>query len=825
MKDIRLHFKDLPAITQGEIIQQNANPAICQLITDSRKVIVAEDSIFFSIIGDHHDGHHYLQELYNKGIRQFIVEKDMEIFYQMPEANILKVSNSIQALQKIAAWHRGNYDYPVIAITGSNGKTIVKEWLSQLLSAQLNVVKSPKSYNSQIGVPISLWQMNRSHEIAIIEAGISKPGEMEKLQLTIQPDIGIFTNIGTAHDEGFESRVQKIEEKAILFKSCKVIIYCKDHEGIDKVLTTQNGKAKLFTWSKNAHSDVKILSIKKEPKSTEINLLLPKQSLFLTLPFTDDASIENCMHCITYMLYEQFSPGDIQKGINSLGGVGMRLELKQGINDCYLIDDTYNNDLAGLQIALDFMNQQKQKEKKTIILSDILEAGMGEKNLYRTVGNLLYNKGINRVIGIGPQISANKNMLHLHEMEFYEDVEQFFKHFKTSSLQKELILIKGARVFRFEKIVSRLQQKIHGTVLEINLDALTNNLNFYRSKLKHGTKLMVMVKALAYGSGSYEIAHLLQFHRVDYLTVAYTDEGVALRENGITVPIMVMNPSPESFEHLLEYNLEPEIYSIRILHSFLDFLDRNGGNTKIHLKLDTGMHRLGFEEENLEELIGLLQKASHQVKVVSIFSHLAGADESRHNEYSKKQAESFLKFSERIEKGIGNKVLKHLVNSAGIIRFPKYHFDMVRLGIGLYGIEASNLEPGSLQNISTLKATISQIKHIKKGHTIGYSRKGLAEHDLKIATITIGYADGFDRGFSNGVASVWVNGKLAPVIGNVCMDMTMINITGIDAEEGDEVIIFGNEIPITDLAAKISTIPYEILTNISERVKRVFYTE
>lgn len=792
------------------------------LITDSRKLTINKAAVFFAIKGLHHDGHWFLQELYFKGIRQFVVENPVDPS-QFPEANILQVNSSIGALQLLAAAHREQFDIPIVGITGSNGKTIVKEWLSQLLFPQMKVVKSPKSYNSQIGVPLSVWQLNNVHEIGIFEAGISLPGEMTKLQKVMKPGIGIFTNIGTAHDEGFKDRREKILEKAQLFESSDKIIYCSDHKEIKEVLEEKFPPDRLLSWGTQAESKFKIMHLAKGSRSSIMRIAYERNEIEFTLPFRDDASIENCMHCVIFLLQESFAPAYIQQQINLLDNISKRLELKQAINECYLIDDSYNNDFAGLQIALDFMGQQKQKEKKTVILSDLLQTGLKEEILYKNVARLLKQRGVAKLIGIGSAISKNSVCFDI-PADFYQNTEAFLESLEKKHFEKELILIKGARDFRFGRIVNLLQQKMHGTVLEINLDALTNNLNFYRSKLAPGTKLMVMVKAFAYGSGSQEVANLLQYHRVDYLAVAYADEGVVLRENGITIPIMVMNAAPANFPQLIRYQLEPEIYSMTQLRSWLNFVKNEEKGVLVHLKLDTGMHRLGFEIPDLEALIAMIN-SNRELQIASIFTHLAGSDEALHNDFSHRQASNFSEMTAAILAQTGIRPLLHILNSPGIIRFPEYHFDMVRLGIGLYGVEVNKMFQQQLIPISTLKTHISQVKHIKKGESIGYGRKGMAKTDITIATIAIGYADGFNRKFSNGKGHVLVKGKEAPVIGNVCMDMTMIDISGIHAEEGDEVIIFGKERSISSLAAEIDTIPYEILTNVSERVKRIFFSE
>lgn len=822
-----MKFSSEPIITEASV-----------LLTDSRFVSQPDHSIFFAIKGERHDGHQFIEELYQKGVREFVVEKkaitdDLKNrFKKLPNAKIFLVENSIRALQNLAQEHRLKFDIPVVGITGSNGKTIVKEWLSVLLakdydSARRSVIKSPRSYNSQLGVALSVWEINENHTLGIFEAGISKSGEMENLEPIIRPSIGIFTNVGSAHDEGFRSRKQKTTEKLRLFRRSKTLIYCKDYEDIDDeiriLLKAVNPAIELIGWSKKAGSNIFVNATKSATYCT-LQILWNSKIYDFQIPFADDASIENATHCIFLMLHQSIEVAEIQARLNLLKPVAMRLELKQGINDCYLIDDTYNNDYAGLSMALNFMSQQHTKRFKVLIISDLLQSGLEELELYESIGDLVKGKEIDQVIGIGEVISRNQQFFK--NGVFYQTTEAFLEKHPIIQFQSSLILLKGARKFEFEKIVNRLIQKVHGTVFEVNLDALTNNLNYYRSKIGSGTKIMVMVKAFAYGSGSAEVASLLEYHRVDYLGVAYTDEGVILRQNGIKLPIMVLNPQPESFAKLIEYNLEPEIYSFKIFSQYLEFTSSFANKSfKIHLKLDTGMHRLGFEEQDIEQLIEQLKQNSHII-IASIFSHLVGADESEHNGFSKSQIEKFDLMSQQITKSLdGIKPLRHICNSAGIIRFPDAKFDMVRLGIGLYGVEITGTEQHFLQTVGTLKTIISQIKNLKKGETIGYSRKGILSKDSRIATIAIGYADGFDRGFSQGVGKVLVNGVACPVIGNVCMDMTMIDVSDAICEEGDEVVIFGKNLSIRDLAKTIDTIPYEILTGVSERVKRVFYKE
>jgi Alr-MurF fusion protein len=813
-----------------KFLTEPINTEATYLLNDSRQLSFPSQSIFFAIKGLHHDGHQYVSELYRKGVRDFVVEKDactksfLKEIAQFSEANFWQVKDSITALQNLVKTHREKFHIPILAVTGSNGKTIVKEWLSQLLGQRYKIVKSPKSYNSQIGVPLSVWQLNEGHNFGIFEAGISRTNEMENLEKVIQPTVGIFTNIGTAHNEFFESNYQKISEKVHLFAHVKTLIYCADYTEIDEVIQKefiyQNPDCQLLAWSRVLSGGIRI-DWKTEKKSAQLNVDFKGRNLNFQVPFTDDASIENLVHCVILMLHLGFTEAEIQSRLPMLRPVSMRLELKEGINNCYLIDDTYNNDLAGLNIALNFLSQQQQRPNKILILSDLLETGIPERDLYLQISRLIADKGIRFFVGIGEVISRNKKYFQSDAL-FYKNTESFLKEFSLSNLQNSIVLVKGARKFGFEQIINRTVQKTHGTVLEINLDAVTNNFNYFREKIGSQTKIMVMVKAFAYGSGSSEVANLLQFHGVDYLAVAYADEGVRLRQSGIYTPIMVMNPSSSDFQKMSNFQLEPEIYSLKILKEYSDFIDSQQMSGKIHLKLDTGMHRLGFEPEHLPELLEALG-SNPNLWISSIFSHLAGADEAHLDDFTKNQVAVFTEMANNICVQIGYFPSRHLANSAGIARFPEARLDMVRLGIGLYGVAAQTDDQVFLQTVGTLKTVISQIKNVKSGESIGYGRKGFALRDTKVATIAIGYADGFDRGFSNGVGEVLVNGTPCPVIGNVCMDMTMVDITNAQAEEGDEVVVFGNYPTISELAKKINTIPYEILTGVGERVKRVFY--
>lgn len=807
-----MFFSELEKIAEGTIVKFVQDLPVQSLIIDSRKAVVNAGSVFFAIRGPRNDGHQFISQLYDLGIRQFVVERT-DGTEKFEDANVLVVKSSVVALQSVAQSHRLLFQVPVIGVTGSNGKTIIKEWLFQLLSPEYSVVKNPGSYNSQVGVPLSVWAMQPLHTLGIFEAGISRPGEMELLQKIIRPTIGIFTNIGSAHTEGFESLDQKISEKLRLFTEVKVLIYCADHESIKEAVRQSNIPS--FTWGKNA--DVSI-----RESGPAFIFSYQKKEFGLLVPFSDKASIENSFHCIATLLYLGYTAEEIQKRITELRGVPMRLELKEGINNCQIIDDTYNNDLGGLQISLDFLASQ-QKKKKSVILSDVLQSGLEDQAFAEKVRSLLVENGVTRLIGIGPVFKVvGGEITGIATTSFYKSTEDFIQQFDFNSLEGEVILVKGARSFQFERIVQHIQRKAHGTVMQIDLNKMIHNLNFFKSRLKPGVKIMAMVKAFAYGSGSEEVATLMQYHKVDYLGVAYTDEGVDLRKKNISLPIMVMNPTEESFEFLLSNQLEPAIYSLKMLKAFVSFV--NGRDASVHVEAETGMHRLGLSEFDLTEVIETL-KSNKNIRIASVFSHLSGSDQSIHDGFSKEQFDRYQKFYDRFSSELGIRPLRHILNSAGILRLPDFQLDMVRLGIGLYGVDPTEEHFSELQPVATLKTVISQIQKIKSGETVGYGRKGKAEKELTIATIAIGYADGFSRSFSQGKGWVLVNGKMAPVIGNVCMDMTMVDITGIQASEDDEVIIFGEGLSIHEVANNIGTIPYEILTNTSSRVKRVFVSD
>jgi len=844
---------------------------IRDLLIDSRLLIHPDHCLFVALASERNDGHRYIGELYEKGVRAFLVsEKWMDRPGTSDEgrktedpcvwsgAVFITVEDTLEALQALGAWHRGRFAYPVIGITGSNGKTIVKEWLFQLLGSHRRIIRSPKSYNSQVGVPLSVWRMDETHEMALFEAGISRPGEMEKLEKIIRPGIGIFTNIGPAHDEFFENRRQKVQEKLKLFANAKVLVYCADHPLVSECLRDPAyAGLRTFTWGRGNDANLMIGDIDRKGGQSEITASCDSNEIRITIPFTDDASIENAIHCLAAIIVlempQPLAPAGEWERITrytnafaSLVPIAMRLELNEAVNHCSLINDSYNSDVNSLSIALDFLNQQNQHLKKTVILSDILQSGREKSELYRDIAAMMETRGISRIIGIGRDMVKYGGVFPMSKA-FFATTDEFLRHFPVSSFRDETILVKGARLFEFEKIIQVLQQKAHETVMEINLDALVHNLNHYRATLPAGTKTMAMVKAFSYGSGSFEIANELQFHRVDYLAVAYADEGVELRKAGIRLPVMVMSPEEQSLDILLKYNLEPEIYNLHILRLLEETIARNQTSilqeVRIHIKLDTGMHRLGFSEEELAPLLERLT-ANPALRVQSVFSHLAASEDPSEDDFSSHQIARFRTMSDRIREVLDYPVLLHILNSAGITRFPEARFDMVRLGIGLYGVGSSPAEQAMLRNVSTLKSVITQIKRIPAGDTIGYNRKGKAEHDMVLAVVPVGYADGLDRRLSNGRGRMYVNGRPAPIIGNICMDLTMIDITHPpapslpagrggrrpgwvlpDIREGDEVVIFGDRHPVGEMAEAIGTIPYEVLTGISRRVKRIYFHE
>ncbi len=819
-------INEIAQFANGSLIQGDGNTIISNLAIDSRKIINASQTLFFAIKTSHANGHDYIKNCYEAGVRSFVVSDLPPEMHQ--DAHFIKVTDTLVAMQDIARVHRNNFTIPIIGITGSNGKTIIKEWLAQLLLEDFNIVRTPKSYNSQVGVPLSIWQISKENDLGIFEAGISQVGEMEKLQTVIDPSIGIFTNIGQAHDEGFMDRAEKVQEKLKLFKQSELVLYCKDHTIIHNEIVKSRYPFKTLSWAKEHSADLKIQDIKTDHIQTIINATFGKQSISIQIPFTDEGSIENAIHCWLLMLHFKVNPSEIQKRMQRLAPVGMRLELVDAINNCTLINDSYNSDLESIKVALDFLNQQNRHQKKAIILSDVQKSREDERDLYQQIAALIREQKVYRLIAVGEQLSSYKELFGgIEKVSFYATTKDLLAEINEFTFRDEAILLKGARRFRFEEVGKLLEQKTHNTYLEVDLNAISHNIKVYKSLLKPSTRMMVMVKAFSYGSGSYEIANLLKFNNIDYLAVAYIDEGIELRNAGVTLPIMVMNPVVSSLEKLLQYNLEPEIYSMSTFKELLRFAKgKQINNFPIHLKLDTGMHRLGFSREDLSYLMPELNKSKELVKIKSVFSHLATSDNDGQRKYSEKQIALFAEMVNKIKASIKYPFITHILNSVGIVNFPDIQIDMVRLGLGLYGIDITGKLKTKLQNVSTLKSTIAQIKTVNKDEGVGYGRSAVTKKETKIATVNIGYADGLDRRFGNGNGYMLINSKKAFTIGNICMDMTMLDITDItDVSEGDEVIIFGQQPNIEELADIAGTIPYELLTNISRRVKRVYFQE
>ncbi|MCR5039264.1 MAG: bifunctional UDP-N-acetylmuramoyl-tripeptide:D-alanyl-D-alanine ligase/alanine racemase [Bacteroidales bacterium] len=820
-------LNQISEIVGGQLVGDQSMLQVCDLLIDSRHLMDPRQALFFALSSVRNDGHKYIGELYDKGVRAFVVSRQPENVY--PEAAFIIVPDTLKALQTLASRHRQQFTYPVIGITGSNGKTIVKEWLFQMLSPDYNIVRSPKSYNSQVGVPLSVWQMSDNNDLAIFEAGISEPDEMMTLQDIIRPTIGVFTNIGQAHEENFINPVQKAGEKLNLFTKAEQLVYCMDYSEIQQVIIRSNlaEKVKLFTWSRKfEEANLFVKQVTKSEKSATMECVYQGECLTFAIPFADEASVENALHCVAVCLLLKMNPATIAERLKGLTTIAMRLEIKAGVNNCTIINDYYNSDINSLAIALDVMKHHQQHNYRAVILSDIFQSGRNEIDLYTEIGQMLKNKGVDLLIGIGEAISRQANKFDM-EAYFYKNVPDFLAHFPFSKFNNQTILLKGARAFEFEQIGMELQEKAHETVLEINFNHLVSNLNHFRSKIKPETKLMVMVKAFGYGSGNLEVSNILQFHNVDYLTVAFADEGVELRRAGINLPIMVMSPEVNSYDNIIKYHLEPEVFSFRNL----EFIEKAMQNMalpeahplNVHIKLDTGMHRLGFSNSELSELIRRIQ-ANPLLNVKSVFSHLATADNPAEDEFTKSQIRNFEEGSRLIVDAFPQ-ALRHILNTAGISRFPQYQFDMVRLGIGLYGIPTCEVDKGVLQPVVSLKTTINQIKFIPKGDSIGYNRHGHAERDMRIGIVPIGYADGLSRLLGNGNGVFYVHGNPVKVIGDICMDMCMLDLTDVAASEGDTVVIFDAEHDIADIAKACQTIPYEIMTRVSQRVKRVYYQE
>ena len=836
------------------------------LLTDSRSLCFPEETLFFALKTQRNDGHRYIEDLYRRGVRNFVVENTSQLTTlsnRHPDANFLSVTNTLAALQRLAERHRDEFQIPIVGITGSNGKTMVKEWLYQLLSGvgapsptlpqgkeimAMAVTRSPKSYNSQIGVPLSVWLLSEQSRVGLFEAGISQPGEMAALRDIIQPTVGVFTHLGTAHQENFRSMDEKCAEKLLLFNDTQAIVYCADDDTVSRCVRRANYQGERIRWSRidpRAEMYVEQVAEQQHPASTRITYIYKGTRGEFSIPFIDAASVENAITCAATALLLGVTPEELSERMPRLEPVAMRLEVKQGQHGCTLINDSYNSDINALDIALDFMNRRPDHEghKRTLILSDIYQSGETPTALYTETARLLEQRGVDKLIGIGPQVSACADAFHVAEKVFFTTTEDFVASEAFRQLRDEIILLKGARSFGFERITERLEQKVHETILEVNLNAVVDNLNYYRSFLNPETKMVCMIKADGYGAGAVEIAKTLQEHRVDYLAVAVADEGVTLRKAGITGNIMIMNPEMTSFKTLFDYDLEPEVYSFRLLDALVHAARKEGiTGWPVHIKLDTGMHRLGFNtspaSSNVEGLTGnvkdnnsqdeidqLIRKLKAQQAVIprSVFSHFVGSDSDNFDEFSAEQFERFDKASRRIQEAFSHKILRHMDNSAGIEHFPQRQMDMCRLGLGLYGVNPRNNQ--MLSTVSTLKTTILQLRHVPAGDSVGYSRRTVLERDSIIGAIPIGYADGLNRHLGNRHGYCLVNGKKAPYVGNICMDVAMIDVTDIECHEGDMVEIFGEHLPVTALSDEIDTIPYEVLTSVSNRVKRVYFQD
>ena len=805
------------------------------LLTDSRSLCFPEETLFFALKSARNDGHKYISDLYRRGVRNFVVESRGIQEYcpnsasEMNDANFLIVPSPLAALQRLAERHRDEFDIPIVGITGSNGKTMVKEWLYQILLPSQKIVRSPKSYNSQIGVPLSVWLLNEQTEVGIFEAGISEPGEMMALRDIIQPTVGVFTSLGSAHQENFRSMEEKCMEKLELMHDTQAMIYCSDNDIVSRCVRRMQYKGEKIAWSQ---CDEQVAFFVKTVDGTKISYRYKGEDGAFDIPFSDEASIEDCITCAATALYLGITPEQLAERMPVLEPVAMRLEVKDGQRGCVLINDSYNSDVNSLDIALDFMNRRQFSPltshpsllKKTLILSDMYQTGVAPEQLYAQVSDLCVKRGIQKFIGIGTDLSAQADKIQIADKQFFLDVQHFLTSDTFSSLRNELILLKGARSFGFDQITEQLEQKVHETILEVNLNAVVNNLNYYRSFLKPETKMVCMIKADAYGAGAIEIAKTLQDHRVDYLAVAVADEGVTLRKAGITANIMIMNPEMTAFKTMFDYDLEPEVYSFRLLDALIRAARKEGiTGWPVHIKLDTGMHRLGFDPINdMDELIDRLK---HQNAIIprSVFSHFVGSDSDGFDEFSARQFALFDEGSKKLQAAFTHKILRHMDNSAGIEHFPERQMDMCRLGLGLYGVDPRDNR--ILNTVSTLKTTILQMRHVPAGDTVGYSRKGKIDHDSVIAAIPIGYADGLNRHLGNRRCYCLVNGQKAEYVGNICMDVAMIDVTGIDCHEGDMVEIFGEHLPVTTLSDIIDTIPYEVLTGVSNRVKRVYFQD
>lgn len=798
------------------------------LLTDSRSLSFPEETLFFALQSERNDGHRYIPDLYRRGVRSFVVEQVPANYDNLyPEANFLRVISSLEALQRLAERHRDEFNIPIVGITGSNGKTVVKEWLYQILMPQMHVTRSPRSYNSQIGVPLSVWKLHEGSQIALFEAGISKVGEMQRLRDIIQPTIGIFTSIGQAHQENFSSLKEKCNEKCALFKNVEAVVYPADNAIIADSISSLSDSITRLSWSlTNRDATLFIEEIEKSDIATRVHYIYNKKKYSYALPYISEAYIEDSITCALTALHIGVAPEALDDRMQELEPVAMRLEVKEGQHGCTLINDSYNSDMASLDIALDFMHRRPDHDgrRRTLILSDIYQTGVSADELCKQISELAISRGVDKFIGIGKNLKANAWAINIEEKHFYKDTEEFVNSDTFAQLQNEVILIKGARSFGFDRITDLLVEKVHETTLEVNLNAMVENLNYYRSFMHKDTKLVCMIKADGYGAGAVEIAKTLQDHQVDYLAVAVADEGVALRKAGITSNIMIMNPEMTAFKTMFDYGLEPEVYSFRLLDA-LRHAARKEGITgyPVHIKLDTGMRRLGFHPvDDMPELINYLKNQNALIPR-SVFSHFVGSDGDEFDDFSAKQFALYEQGSKALQEAFDHKILRHICNSAGIEHFPERQMDMCRLGLGLYGINPRTNE--IMHNVSTLKTTILQLRNVPKGESIGYSRRTILDRDSVIAAIPIGYADGLNRHLGNRHCYCLVNGQKAEYVGNICMDVCMIDVTDIPCHEGDTVEIFGDNIPVTVLSDVLDTIPYEVLTGISNRVKRVYFQD
>lgn len=810
---------DIATVIGGKLLRGSGG-TVSHILIDSRKVVFARESLFFALKGTRNDGHIFVSDLYKSGVRNFVVDHTPQNVENYLYANFIVVEDTLKALHKLVAWHRQKMQAPVVGITGSNGKTIVKEWACRCLSPEKSIARNPKSYNSQIGVPLSVWLFQSDNNLGIFEAGISRPDEMDALENIIKPNIGIFTNIGDAHQENFASIEQKINEKLKLFKNVKVLIFGADNQLVrEKIKSQMSPNVKLFTWGTMPDVNLYVESVEYQPTSATITAMYNNEHCKVQIPFADKASVENALQVWSLMIVFGYDNKTIAERLANLEPIAMRLELKDGNNNCSIINDSYSCDMESLHIALDYLSVQNQHPQKVLILSDIEQSGYTKPDLYHHIAILIRQKNVDRLIGIGPDLKSFANYFDLRK-DFFVSTQDFLDHFDFSKIQNSSVLLKGARSFGFERISSVLQKQSHQTIMTIDLSAMEYNLNYFRSLLNPTTEMCCMLKAFAYGSGTHEIANLCQYQRVAMIAVAFADEGVELRRDGIHIPILVLNPEFESFAQMIEYNLEPEVYNYKTLNTFNEAV-LAAGKTEypIHLKLDTGMHRSGFVPEDTDAVVEAVKNAKG-LKIKTIFSHLATADDLDQDDYTLLQLRTFDAMSGTIIDKMSYPIKRHILNSAGIERFSdKYQYDMVRLGIGLYGLSVAGAQ---LQPIATLTSSLAQIKHLKAGETVGYSRRGKLTRDSDIATVPIGYADGLRRCLGNGNGKLWYKGHLVPIVGNICMDICMVDVTGLDPHEGDPIEIFGKNLPITQVAEWMNTIPYEVLTGISRRVKRTY---